>query len=78
MKEAVMKLTGKGLGQRLDGFSVNPDEKSIDILDNKIYEYMPYVRNDNDLKIYYDIKVVDGYVISVCTCCDFDVDFCYM
>lgn len=50
MKEAFIKLTGKGLGQRLDSFSVNPDDLSISLADN----------------ISYDMKVVDKHIISVC------------
>ena len=61
MKEAFLKYTGMGLGQRLDSFSVNPDELSI-------------VGQSN---ISYDMKVIDKHIISVCVGCDDGVEYNY-
>ncbi len=72
MKEAFMKLTGKGLGLRLDSFSVNPDEPSISITDNSSLNDVYLDEHDNSSfgeyvnNISYDIKVVDKHIISVC------------
>ncbi|MBQ9278662.1 MAG: 4'-phosphopantetheinyl transferase superfamily protein [Lachnospiraceae bacterium] len=83
MKEAFLKLTGKGLGLRLDSFSVNPDELSISLTDNDVvgdgnltkHENCNFGRDINNIS--YDMKVVDKHIISVCVDSDDDVIYEY-
>lgn len=86
MKEAFMKLTGRGLGQRLDSFSVNPDELSIAAADNDVInEVLSTIHKNNDEStcakrinnISYDMKVVDKHIISICVDSEDDVIYDY-
>ena len=67
MKEAYIKMTGKGLSQRLDSFSVYPEELTVTDADT--------CKLNSDIN--YDMRIIDNYVISVCAAGIGKAEYCY-